>query len=261
MKYTNLEIVQTVLSSMDSDEVNSVNDTVESQQVLEIVKTVHDDIISRGDLNSNKTPFNLIASADLTKPILMTRPDGIDRVDWIKYDCQKLGDTVPNWTMMDYLPFDTFIDYMHQWNQNYDYVQSFDHLFNSYTIRFTFRNDVSPKFYTSLDDTTLMFDAFDASVDSTLQSAKTIGYGFKATNFVKSDDFVPELLPQQFQLLINEAKSLAWAELKQVPHQKAEQSARRNWRHLQKSRLSVPDNTFNNKVGFDRLPNFARKRI
>jgi len=69
---------------------------------------------------------------------------------------------------------------------------------------------------------------------------------------------VPELLPQQFQLLINEAKSLAWAELKQVPHQKAELSARRNWRHLQRTRRSVPDGTFNNKVGFDRLPNFAR---
>ncbi len=69
---------------------------------------------------------------------------------------------------------------------------------------------------------------------------------------------MPELLPQQFQLLINEAKSLAWAELKQVPHQKAELSARRNWRHLQRTRKSVPDGTFNSKVNFDRLPNFAR---
>lgn len=260
MKYTLLEIVQTVLSSMDSDEINSIDDTVESQQVVEVVKTVYDDIISRGDLNSNKTLFNLVASSDPTKPIIMTRPDGIDRIDWIKYDCQKDVDTVPNWTMIDYLPVDNFIDYMHQWNQNYTYIQQFDHLVNGYTIRFTFRNDISPKYYTSLDDTTIMFDAFDNTVDSTLQSSKTIGYGFRATNFVRSDTFVPELLPQQFQLLLNEAKSLAWAELKQTQHAKAEQSARRNWRHLQKTRTSVPDAALNNKVGFDKLPNFARQR-
>jgi len=258
MKSTLLEIVQTILSSMDSDEINSIEDTVESQQVVEIVKNVYDDIISRGDLNSNKTLFNLVSSTDPTKPILMTRPAGIDRIDWLKYDIQKLGALVPNWEMITFLPVDQFIDYMHQWNQNYTYIQQFDHLVNGYTIRFTFRNDVSPRYYTSIDDTTLFFDSFDNTVDTTLQSSKTIGFGFKATNFEKNDAFVPELLPQQFQLLINEAKSLAWAELKQVPHQKAELSARRNWRHLQRSRRSVPDGTFSSKVNFDRLPNFAR---
>jgi hypothetical protein len=261
MKYTLLEVVQTVLSSMDSDEINSIEDTVESQQVVEIVKNVYDDIISRGNLNSNKTLFNLVGSTDPTKPILMTRPDGIDRVDWLKYNCQKLADTVPNWVMMQYLPVDTFVDYMHQWNQNLTGIQQFDHLVNGYTIRFTFRNDIAPKYFTSLDDTTLMFDAFDNTVDTTLQSSKTIGYGFKATNFVRLDSFVPELLPQQFQLLINEAKSLAWAELKQVAHTKAEISARRNWRHLQKSRQSIPDDSYSNKVNFDKLPNFSRSNV
>lgn len=258
MKSTLLEITQTVLSSMDSDEINSIDDTVESQQVVEIIKNVYDDIISRGDLNSNKTLFNLVSSTDPLKPILMTRPDGIDRVDWIKYDTQKLGDVVPNWAMMQYLPVDSFIDYMHQWNQNYSYIQQFDHLIDGYTIRFTFRNDISPRYYTSIDDTTLFFDSFDNTVDSTLQASKTIGYGFKATTFERDDAFVPELLPQQFQLLINEAKSLAWAELKQVPHQKAELSARRNWRHLQRSRRSIPDGVLDSRPNFDRLPNFAR---
>lgn len=258
MKYTLLEITQSILSSMDSDEINSINDTVESQQVVEVIKTVYDDIISRSDLNSNKTLFNLVASGDVTKPILMTRPDGIDRMDWLKYDNQKLGDTVPNWTVIEYLPVDLFIDYMHQWNQNYTYIQQFNHLVNGFTVKFTFRNDTAPRYYTSMDDTTVFFDAFDNTVDTTLQSSKTLGYGFKTTNFVRDDLFVPELLPQQFQLLLNEAKSLAWAELKQTQHPKAEQTARRNWRHLQRTRRAIPDDTQHTTSNFDRLPNFAR---
>ena len=259
MKYTLLEIVQNVLSSMDSDEINSISDTVESQQVTTIVQNVYDDIISRGDLNSNKTLFNLTASTDPTKPTIMTVPDNIDRLDWLKYDCQKVGDAGPNWTEMSYLTMEQFIDYMHSINPNDTDVAFFDHLVNGFTIRFTFKNDIAPKYYTSMDDNTIFFDAYDNTVDTTLQSSKSLGYGFLATDFVVSDSFVPNLLPNQFSLLINEAKSLAWAELKQQPHQKAEQYARRNWIHLQNTRRSVPDDS-DNRPNFNKLPNFSRMR-
>ncbi len=41
MKYTLLEIVQEILSDMDSDEVNSIDDTTESEQVATIVKSTY----------------------------------------------------------------------------------------------------------------------------------------------------------------------------------------------------------------------------
>ena len=46
MKYTLLEIVQEILSDMDSDEVNSIDDTVESQQVASIVRSAYMAIMS-----------------------------------------------------------------------------------------------------------------------------------------------------------------------------------------------------------------------
>jgi|SRR6185503_875780 len=263
MKYTLLELTQTVLSSMDSDEINSINDTVESQQVVEVIKTVYDDIISRGDLTTNKTPFNLTASTDPLKPIIMTKPEGIERIEWIKYNTQKLADTVPAWTNMTYIPPMDFIDYMHGYNQTESNVESFTHTIDSYVITFTYRNDVAPHYYTSFDDNEIFFDSYDAEVDSTLQSSKSLCYGLKITDFQKTDTFVPNLQPQQFALLLNEAKSLAWAELKQSVHQKAEVSARRNWRHLQKTRQEIPNTSgdlLNNAHNFDRLPNYARRR-
>lgn len=262
MRYTLLELTQAVLSSMDSDEINSINDTVESQQVVEVIKTVYDDIISRGDLTSNKTPFNLIATTDPLKPILMTRPEGVERIEWIKYDTRTFQDTVPNWTNMSYLPPLDFIDYMHSYNQNETNIETFQHTVDSSVITFVYKNDTSPHYYTSFDDTSVFFDSYDAEVDSTLQSVKTLCYGSRVTDFQKTDSFVPNLMPQQFALLLNEAKSLAWAELKQTMHQKAEASARRNWRHLQKSRQEVPNssNIVNNAHNFGKLPNFARPR-
>ena len=263
MKYTLLELTQAVLSSMDSDEINSITDTVESQQVVEVIKTVYDDIISRGDLTTNKTPFNLTASTDATKPILMTMPEGIERIEWIKYDTQQVDDTVPSWTNMTYLPPLDFIDYMHSGNLEGDEIESFEHTMDGFVLTFTFRNDIAPHYYTSFDDSEIFFDSYDSEVDSTLQSSKSLCYGLKVTDFEKTDSFTPELQPQQFALLLNEAKSLAWVELKQSQHGKAEQTARRNWRHLQKTRQEVPNTSgdmLNNAHSFDRLPNFARRR-
>lgn len=263
MKYTLLELTQSILSSMDSDEVTSINDTVESQQVVEVIKTVYDDIISRGDLTTNKTLFNLEASEDPLKPIIMTKPDNIERIEWIKYDTRLVGDTEASWSNLTYLPPVDFVDYMHSGNQSGTDVGTFDYLSGAFAMTFTYRNDTAPHYYTSFDDNVIFFDSYDIAIDGQLQATKTLCYGLKVTDFTKSDEFVPNLQPQQFALLLNEAKSLAWVELKQTGHQKAEQSSRRNWRHLQKTRTEIPNNSkeiLNNASNFSVLPNFARAR-
>lgn len=261
MKYTLLELTQSVLSSMDSDEVNSINDTVESQQVVEIIKTVYDDIISRGDLESNKAPFNLTPSGNPATPVLMTKPANIDHIHWIKYDSRTAANLAPVWVDMNYLQFMDFVDYTHQYRVGETNVSSFVFSADGFTTTFSYRTDQAPKYYTTFNDNTVIFDAYNVAVDTTLQGSKTLCYGSKTTDFVEIDSFVPSLQPKQFALLLNEAKSLAWAELKQTTHQKAEVTAHRNWRHLQRSRQNVPDGQtiLSGAHSFDKLPNFARK--
>ena len=41
MKFTLLEMVQEILSDMDSDEVDSIEDTVEAEQVATIVRSTY----------------------------------------------------------------------------------------------------------------------------------------------------------------------------------------------------------------------------
>lgn len=244
---------------MDSDEINSIDDTVESQQVVEVIKTVYDDIISRGDLVTNKILFNLNASDDTSKPVLMTKPDQIDRIEWLKYNAILDNETDPQWSEMQYLNVSDFVDYVHQYNPSETNVETFDYTVDGSIFTFAYRNDVHPSYFTSFDDLTFIFDAYDNRVDTTLQSIKTLAYGSKKTLFTKEDTFVPSLQPQQFTLLLNEAKSLAWTELKQSVHQKAEVTARRGWRHLQKTRQTILSDTTINTNAFNKLPNFGRK--
>ena len=263
MKYTLLELTKAVLSSMDSDEVDSITDTVESLQVVEVIKAVYDDIISRSDLQTSKTLFNLTASGSITKPTLMSKPTGIDKLEWVKYNCIKAGDTDPNWAYIQYLPPAQYIEMMHQPVLTDSTISSFNHTFpDGSNIRFYYRNERAPSYYTTFDDGTMFFDAYDSAVESALQTSKTLCYGSRISDFQAVDSYVPNLQPQQFSLLLNEAKSLAWAELKQTVHQKAEQTARRNWVHLQKTRNQTPTsaNFDGGTHNFTKLPNFSRRR-
>jgi hypothetical protein len=260
MKYTLPELTQDVLSSLDSDEINSIGDTSESQQVVKVLKAVYDDIISRSDLVSNKTLFTLDASADVDKPVMMTKPETIDKIEYLRYNKVLDGDTDPVWTDLKYLPVRAFLEHVQQFSPSESDVDTFEHTVNGFNFTFHYRNDVGPCYYTSIDDTTLVFDAYDSDVDDTLQSSKTIGYGSLRTEWTEEDTFTPNLQPEQFALLLNEAKSLAWAELKQTPHLKAETTARRNWRHLQRTRQQTPSGQFGSGAHpFDQLSNFGRK--
>src|SRR5688500_3426252 len=260
MKQTLLEITQDILSSMDSDEINSISDTPESQQVVTIIKTVYNDILSRGGSYVHKTPFTLEASGDVTKPVLMTKPSGIINIDWVKYNTRNVSETDPVWTDIYFIPIEEFMIRQHQLNPSESYVNSFTELVNGFSVTFNYRTDTGPSYYTSFDDNTLVFDAYDSVVDTTLQTSKTLCFGSRDLTFVEADSFTPELPADQFSLLLNEAKSLAWAELKQIPHAKAESTARKNWTHLAKTRRHIPTGKFSSNVhAKDLVPNFARR--
>ena len=85
MKLTLLELTQNILSALNSDAVNSISDTVESQQVAECIKTTYMNMLGRYELPEHVKLINLEAAADITKPTLMYRPEGITRIEWIKY--------------------------------------------------------------------------------------------------------------------------------------------------------------------------------
>jgi hypothetical protein len=261
MRYTLLELTQDILSSLDSEEVNSISDTTESMQVVKVIKTVYDDLQSRANLPIQKTLFNLTASGDSTKPILMTKPTTIDSIEWVRYNKILDGDTDPTWSDIKYLPLDAFVMMTQNLLVSDSTVDTMSQTSNGFTFTFYYKNDRGPSYYTSYNDNTLIFDSYDSEVDTTLQSSKTLCFGELTNVFTESDTWVPNLQPTQFSLLLNEAKALAWAELKQTVHQKAELTARRGWRHLAKTRQSIadPEDLFSNAHPLNQLPNFGRK--
>lgn len=110
MRYTLLELTQLILSSMDGDEISAIADTVESVQVTTLLKNVFYDMATELDLPEHETLFELVASGDSEKPTLMTLPSDVTKMAWIKYDKKDADDTYNDWTTVDFMPLQTFID-------------------------------------------------------------------------------------------------------------------------------------------------------
>lgn len=256
MRYTLLEMVQNILSSIDGDEVNSITDTTESLQVAKIVETAYWDILSKSELPRNFTFYSLDPSGNASQPTIMYLPSDRLTIEWIRYDNATTTDPSSNYVNVTFQDLDTFLQRMYAHNSEDTNVDEFDFVTpNSDTLTFLCRNDQFPKYYTCYDDRTILFDSYDSAYDATLQESKTMVYGEKIPVWTNSDAFTPDLPPKQFSLLLNEAKSQAWAEIKQAQNAISERRARKSWIVSQKNKRHVdyPQNEL------DRLPNYGRK--
>lgn len=351
---TLLEIVQNILSRLESDEVNSISDTVESMQVARIVENKYYDIIARDTLPDQQGLLQFTASGDSTKPVLMYVPAGVSKIEWIKYfdanpadgsGTDQFGayshgvntdiintlywattsstsntistgaktftvassilpvvvgqgvsiasgtntmfgtvtsyvgttlvvniisiagsgtysswtivsaqsDTAPGYKYVTMLPIDEFLDFINRFNPSDPNVLAFTFSEGGNNFTFYYRNDKQPRYCTIIENTYIVFDCYDATFDSTLQASKVMAFGTSVTPFQMVDTFVPDLNDSQFPLLLNESISLAFYELKQMPHAKADQEIRRQWSQMQKSK------SVDNKPSyFDQLANFGR---
>src|SRR3990167_9110502 len=134
MKYTLLELTQIVLSSLDSDEVNSIDDTVESQQVAKVIRTVYYDIISRANLPEHYDLRSLTASGDNTKPTLMTMPSDIRSIQWIKYNRIDPTTSEDTFTYVSIIPVREFMEIIHSFRTDETDVDSFTQTIDGDTI-------------------------------------------------------------------------------------------------------------------------------
>lgn len=253
MKYNLLEIVQRILSAMGSDEVNSYDDTVESSDVANIVKETYWYLVGRMDLPANHNVFKLDASGDSTKPVLMTRPSSVLDIDYIKYSSDD-ADGNTEFKQIMYLPLEEFLERTLTLKESDTNVGEMEVPVNGVNFQFKFRNDLKPTYYTTLDDETIIFDSYDSSVDSTLVSSKTLCYGKLIPTFTMSDSFTPDLDAEQFQLLLNEAKTQAFFELKQVENAQSNERARKSFISTQRTKQSIPSN----RPAIKRTPNYGR---
>ncbi len=229
MKKNLLEIVQDILSELDSDQVSSINDTVEAQQVAIIVKNCYNEMISNRNWPHLKKMIQLDAVNDLSKPNYLRLPDETKELLYVSYDISKPGDTNLNYRRIPFKHNDEFLRMVNMRNSSQDNVQT---VIDFSGTPLLVLNDRAPQFWTSFDDLHIVFDNYDSNLDDTLKQSKNQCVAYMEPTWVQSDTAIPDLPSEAFSALEEEAKSVAFLTLKQMVNSKAEQKSARQQRWL-----------------------------
>jgi hypothetical protein len=247
MKFTLLEMVQDIHNDLDLDEVNSIDDTVESAQVAQIIKTTYFALMSNRNWPHLKQTISLTPSGTTDRPTHMRLPEGVKELLFINYNCVKEDETRKRYKQVKWLEPDAFLrksNLLNNDNTNVDIVLDVT------GVELLIQNNKQPEYFTSFDDQTLVFDSYDVSIDSTLQNSKVQAMAYVMPAWESIDSFVPDLPEEAFIGLLEEAKSRAALKLKQEADQKSEQEATRQRRWLSQKAWQVK--------GGIQYPNYGR---
>lgn len=234
-------MVQDILNDLESDEVNSIDDTVEATQVAQIIKTCYFEMMSNRDWPHLKRLMALAHSADPERPTHLILPEQIKELTYFAYesarnlpiglniDSNAATEVEYDMRQVKYLFPDAFLRLCSNRNKNTPNVRTVTDFGGT---RLVIGTDSPPSFWTSFDDKYLVCDSFDSQRDDALQAHKTQAMAVIIPQWRPMDEFVPDLPVDAFAALLAEAKSTAFFTIKQMMNDKAEQKAVRQQRWL-----------------------------
>ena len=221
MKKTLLEMVQSILSDMDSESVNSIGDSVEAQQIASVIEDTYFNIIAARDIPEHRQLLKLTSLSSTVRPTHFQYPTNTRDIVSLSYNIDTSGGV--NYQEIYFVEPLDFLSRIPAVNAGTTLVVPD---VNSSTSLVVF-TDRMPTYYTSFDDLHIVMNAYDVTVENTLQASKTRAYGTVYPTFTIADSFTPDLDDTMMPYLLAEAKSTCFSLFKSGSDPKIEQAARR----------------------------------
>lgn len=242
-------MVQDILNDMDSDEVNSIDDTAEASQVSQIIKSCYMEWMSNREWKHLKRLIPLEHSGTPERPTHILLPENVKELIYFAYEnTRQEGTDAYDMREVQYRYPDEFLRLTSNRSQHTQNVQTVTDFGGT---RFVVRTNAAPSYWTSFDDKYLVCDSYDMGMDDALKASRTQAMAVVMPKWVHEDAAIPDLPAEAFAGLLAEAKSTAFFSLKQMVNEKAEQKAARQQRWL-----SRKNGRAHNGV---RYPNYGRR--
>jgi hypothetical protein len=210
MKRTLLQVVQEYLDTTSGFYVDSIYDNDESQQVAKLAERVYYKMVQEfPNVLFTMKEMTLDSLSDTARPNYMLLPESIQKIQesQVYYNTSKTS-TI-SYKRITYLPPLKFIDMTSRsGGLNTIVVEGFDgNKMSVFTNQF-------PSYCTSFDNKYVVFDAYNSTYDTTLQSSKSKIVASGEEVFFQEDDFiipVPSHLSEAYlDMFLNEALTLIY---------------------------------------------------
>jgi len=206
---TLLEIVQSTLSSMDSDLVNSIGDTQESEQIALLAQEQYLELATYQRIPQFEQLTQLEGLSDSTRATVMRIPKGATDIADVRYRRVR-NDGTEYMESLEQLAKSDFLDEQLRLNQ----IETGTNVLPD-NILVPYRIDRGPRCFTTFDDEYIVFDSIDLSVDDTLHSDASMVLAYVVPEFQLEDNFVPPVPLKMLSQYMNMIKEIAHHEQKQ----------------------------------------------
>ena len=242
-------MVQRVLESIDGQVVDSISDTREAMQVANCIKESYEHLLYTRDIKAKSNLVTIHSLSDVNQPTTFLINDNIAQITLFKYfdaDNEK-------WVTLEWMDPEDFIDMCLDRDPRKDNILNVTDAFSG--VRYNILTNKAPSYFTSFDDIHIVCDAYNNKVEQCLMESRTTLYGYVMPEFKLEDDFVPDLAPQHFSLLLSTAKVQAAYELNKAFDQLENDRARKQKatadKHAQRVR-GLDNTTWKNRKKYGR---------
>lgn len=246
MAKTLLEVVQSTLSAINSDSVNTVGETIESEQVTLVAKEVFEEMSTYQTIPTFDTLTQLLGVSDTSRRTVMQLPLNATDIQYIRYKATYTNGT-SRFEEVRYCPPNEFLD--RQLDLRVGEANVGENVLPG-NVRVPYRTDKRPEYWTTFDDKFLVFDAIDMDVqgDNTLHNDNSLVMAYIIPEFQMTDDFVIPLPDKLIPQYMNAIKEIVANEQKQVHFPVRERNGERE-QHRNRWFAGVRDGT---DKGFER---------
>ncbi len=244
MRTTLLQMTQSILSDLDSEMVNSINDSVEAMQIASVIQDTYFNLVSARVIPELKQLLTITSLSDNTRPTHFRYPTNCKEIETLFYNVSEVVDGVEYREIYYINPHEFLRRSPSSVGCNALVVTDVDS-----TTKLVIANDRHPTYYTSFDDEHIVMDSYKASVENTLQESKSRAYGTVYPSFTISDSFEPDLDKALLPYLLAEAKSACFSLFKSGSDPKIEQSARRLKSYVQNDQYRTKQENKRPKYG------------
>ncbi len=248
---TLIDLVQDILADADGDNVNSISDTIESDQCARVIRDTYRHIVDTYDLDYVEKLVKLDATTTST-PTVMTRPAEVHSVEWVKYDTRTTAGGDPAFEDIPYEDPKSFMDRQSQLNASASNVETQTLSDSGHVL--PIYNDRAPSCFTFLEGyNSFVFDAYDSNLETNLQQSKSLAFVSEKPLLALADATEIDLPEHLVSLLRNEARAFYFDIYKDGATAMIDR--RRRESNVRAQRLAhLTENTHNNTG-----PNYGRK--
>lgn len=203
-KPTLIDLVQDILADADGDEVNSISDTLESDQCARVVRDSFRNLVDLHDFRLHNQLRQLTATSGTT-PTEMTRPEGVYDITSIWYDKRVAAGDDPLYQEVLYMDP---IDFMNLTMRRSSSDSDTETMALDSGHNILIKNDKAPTYYTQIQAyDNFVFDAYDSALETNLQQSKSLVYCTVKPTLALTDAAVIDLPEHLFIALRNDARA------------------------------------------------------